>query len=159
MNRKQFLFSVSKLTGKYIWISLIVIALAGFSSGQTIAGTLTASSTTTTTSGTCSLRTTTDTWTFTDTLNVAHGFPSPTFTQLLLGCSGTCAGRLRSDCTTKCGCPPSGSSTQHEWSSDGRYFLKTTGTSGAMYAWRRCDDYSLVLTMWHSARPYSRDLL
>jgi hypothetical protein len=134
MDRKQLLFSVSKLTGKYIWISLIVVALAGFSSGQTIAGTLTDSSSTTTTSGTCSIETTTNNWTFTDTLNVAHGFPNPTVRQLLLGCSGTCAGRLRSDCTTKCGCPPSGSSTQNEWSSDGRYFLKATGTSGSVTA-------------------------
>src|SRR5579859_478930 len=93
MNRKQLLFSVSKLTPKYIWISLIVTALTGFSSGQTIAGTLTESSTTNTTSGTCKLEITTTNWTFTDNLNVAHSFPNPTVRQLLLGCSGTCAGR------------------------------------------------------------------
>src|SRR5260221_5004852 len=126
MNRKQFLFLVSTFTGKYIWIFLIVVALSGLSLGQTIAGTLTSSSTSTTTSGTCSIRTSTTNWTFTDNLNVAHSFPSPTFTQVLLGCSSTCAGHLRSGCMTGCGCPPSGSSTEQEWSSDGRYFLKAT---------------------------------
>lgn len=134
MNRKQLLFSISKLTGKYIWISLVVIALAVLSSGQTIAGTLSVSSTTTTTSGTCSIRTTTDTWTFTDTLNVAHAFPRTTNTHFLLGCSSSCGGGTKSGCTTGCGCPPTGSTSQNEWSSDGRYFLQATGAGGSVTA-------------------------
>jgi hypothetical protein len=134
MNAKDLLTSSHRSASKYYWISLMIVALTGFSSGQTIAGTLTDSSTTQTTSGICQLEITTNNWTFTDNLNVAHSFPSPTVRQLLLGCSGTCAGRLRSDCTTQCGCPPSGSSTEQEWSADGRYFLKATGTSGSVTA-------------------------
>lgn len=135
MNRKQSLFSLSKLTGKYIWISLMVIALSALSSGQTIAGTLSVSSVTTNTTGNCSIRTTTDTWKFTDTLNVAHGFPNTTNTHILLSCSSSCnPGGTKSGCTTGCGCPPTGSTTQNEWSSDGRYFLKATGGSGSVTA-------------------------
>lgn len=112
----------------------MIIAMTGLSFGQAIAGTLTSSSTSTTTSGTCTIHITTTNWTFTDNLNAAHSFPSPTTTRLLEGCSGTCAGRLRSNCTTQCGCPPSGTTSEQEWSSDGRYFLNATGTSGSVTA-------------------------
>jgi len=135
MNAKNLLVSSFRSVSKYYCVFLTIIALANFSTGQTIAGTLTVSSTTTTTSGTCSLRTTTDTWTFTDTLNVAHGFPKTTNTHLLLGCSSSCnPGGTKSGCTTGCGCPPTGSTSQSEWSSDGRYFLQATGSSGSVTA-------------------------
>jgi hypothetical protein len=35
---------------------------------------------------------------------------------------------------TGCGCPPSNSTTQNEWSTDGRYFLQATGGSGSVTA-------------------------
>lgn len=128
----DLLVSTFRPMGKYLRVFFVVVTLAHFSLGQTISGTLNHSASTSTTSGTCSIRITTDTWTFTDNLGVAHGFPSTTETHVLLGCSSTCGGHTRSGCTTGCGCPPSGSTTQDEWSSDGRFFLQAIGASGSV---------------------------
>jgi hypothetical protein len=128
------LVSICGPTAKYLGAALVVVALVSFSLGQTISGTLTASNNTTTSTGTCSLQTTFSTWTFADNLGAAHAFANPTITRTLLGCSGTCAGHLRSDCITKCGCPPSGFTTANEWSTDGRYFLQATGGRGSVTA-------------------------
>ncbi len=133
MNTKQPVVLRSNPAGKCFWAFLVIVTLVDFSFAQTISGTLSSSNTTTTSSGTCSIRTTTSAWTFTDNLSVAHSFPGSTTTQLLLGCSSSCNPRgLRSACTTLCGCPPSGSTSVNEWSSDRRFWLAATGTSGTV---------------------------
>jgi hypothetical protein len=133
MNRNQFLLSACDPGKKHLWILFVIAALANFSFAQSGAGTLASNPSTTTTSGDCTERITTYTWTFTDSLGKVHTFPNTTGVNAFETCSASCSdGRTKSSCFTGCGCPPSGSSTQDEWSTDGQYYLQATGGSGTV---------------------------
>jgi len=113
MNTKQFLSSAYKCGKTYLWAFLAMAAMASFSFGQTIPGTLTdTEKTTTTVNGTCTILTETYTWTFKDPSGVAHGFPSPSILTSYLSPNHSCYGNVISPAT--------------EWSSDGLYYLQGT---------------------------------
>jgi hypothetical protein len=132
MNRNQFLLSAYDRGKKHLWILFVIAALTNLSVAQSGAGTLASNPSTTTTSGDCTEHITTYTWTFTDSLGKVHTFPNTTRINVFETCSPTCAGRTKTSCFTGCGCAPSGSTTQDEWSTDGQYFLQATAGSGTI---------------------------
>lgn len=109
---------------------VLTLMFASILVAQDVPGTLSSTATTTTTSGTCTTRTTTYDWTFKDTLGNSHSFPNSTNLHEFLSCSSVCGGRSKSGCYTGCGCAPTGTTTQDEWSSDGQFYLQASGGSG-----------------------------
>jgi hypothetical protein len=124
MNTKRILLSASNCITNCFWMLLTLAAVASFAFGQSGDGSLTNTTTTTTSSGECVVKTTTYTWTYTDSLGAAHSFPNTTNTHILE--SESCTGHSKSGC----GCPPNGSTSQAEWSTDNQYYLQATGGSG-----------------------------
>jgi hypothetical protein len=114
MTAKGFSSMLKVYGSNFLSLIFSVVVLAGFSSGQTIPGTLTdVKKTTTTVNGTCTILTTTYTWTFTDSAtNTAHGFPSPSMLTSYLSANHSCYGNVVSPA--------------NEWSSDGLYYLQGT---------------------------------
>lgn len=122
MSTKQFSSCARNCWTKCLCLLVILAAFTGFSSGQSGDGSLTNTTTTGTSSGQCVVKTTTYTWTYTDSLGATHLFPNTTnFHEL-----------VSENCRTKngCGCPPTGETSQAEWSTDNEYYLQATGGSG-----------------------------
>jgi hypothetical protein len=120
MNIQQLLSSARKCRRTFLRILFTMIALASFSSGQAIPGTLTDSeSTTSITENDCTITTHSYAWKFTDPAGVAHSFPGVSDLITWSGSERWCLqGPQFSPLST--------------WSSDGWYYLQgTTGSATA----------------------------
>ncbi len=122
MPTKQFLSSACKCGKKHLWTLFAVVALASFSFGQTIPGTLKGVATTTH-PVTCETETITNyVWTFTDSSGGQHAFTGHSDVEILwvwLAAFKECA----EDNVT---------GSLDEWSTDGLYYLAATGASGSV---------------------------
>ncbi|HXP41099.1 MAG TPA: hypothetical protein VN833_12535, partial [Candidatus Acidoferrales bacterium] len=120
MNIQQLLSSARKYRRNFLRILFTMIALASFSSGQAIPGTLTDSeSTTSVVENDCTITTHSYAWKFTDPAGVAHSFPGVSDLITWSGAERWCLqGPQFSPLST--------------WSSDGWYYLQgTTGSATA----------------------------
>ena len=134
-NQCQYLLvsSNSRSAWKYLWIFLTIIALAGFSLGQTIAEDADEQQYNQEQQpALAALDTTTTNWDYRQfEYELAHFSLNPTISSLV-GSTVRVEAACEATVQTKCGCRPSSSPTEQEWSSDGRYFLNATGTSGSV---------------------------